>query len=92
MTEITTGMKALAKELGPAEKAPKGASHDGRRQSSMPLIEIAKTKTKDEAMAALEVWRERHPAVAERLEPVDVLLDGIAAQPPSSSARRTSHP
>ncbi|MGV0811111.1 non-homologous end-joining DNA ligase [Mycolicibacterium boenickei] len=68
---------ALADELGPAEKAPKGASRDGRRQSSMPLIEVARTKTKDEAMAALDVWRERYPAVAGRLEPVDVLLDGM---------------
>lgn len=70
---------ALAKELGPAEKAPKGAGQSGagRRVSSMPLLEIAKTKTKDEAMAALDVWRERHPAVAERLEPVDILLDGM---------------
>ncbi|WP_166908336.1 non-homologous end-joining DNA ligase [Mycobacterium sp. DL440] len=68
---------ALAKDLGPAEKAPKAASHDGRRQSSMPLIEIARTKTKDEAMAALDGWRERYPAVAGRLEPVDVLLDGM---------------
>lgn len=79
--DITVGgldaLLALAKELGPAEKAPKAASPDGRRQSSMPLIEIAKTKTKDEALAALDVWRERHPAVAERLEPVDVLLDGM---------------
>ncbi|OMC29027.1 DNA polymerase domain-containing protein [Mycobacterium sp. GA-1841] len=71
------GLLALAKELGPAEKAPKGASRDGRRVSSMPLIEIAKTKTKDEALAALEVWREHHPAAAARLEPVDVLLDGM---------------
>jgi hypothetical protein len=30
----------------------------------MPLIEIARTKTKDEAMAALATWRERHPAAA----------------------------
>ena len=51
---------------------------DGRsRVSTMPLIEIAKTKTKDEAMAALDVWRERYPAAAERLEPVDVLVDGM---------------
>ncbi|OBG87986.1 DNA polymerase domain-containing protein [Mycobacterium sp. NS-7484] len=71
------GLLALAAELGPAEKAPKGASRDGRRQSSMPLIEIAKTKTKDEALGALDVWRERHPAAAARLEPVDVLLDGM---------------
>jgi len=69
----------LAEELGPAEKAPKGARRDGsgRRQSVMPLIEIARTKTKDEAMAALDTWRERHPAAAERLEPADVLVDGM---------------
>jgi DNA ligase D-like protein (predicted polymerase) len=69
----------LAEELGPAEKAPKGARRDGtgRRQSLMPLIEIARTKTKDEAMAALATWRERHPTAAERLQPADVLVDGM---------------
>lgn len=69
----------LADELGPAEKAPKGGgrSGDGRRVSSMPLIEIARTKTKDEATTALDAWRERYPAVAGYLEPVDVLLDGM---------------
>ncbi|MCU1699735.1 MAG: polymerase protein [Mycobacterium sp.] len=83
MNDAPGGLDALlerAKELGPAEKAPKGARRsDGPRGrvSRMPLIEIAKTKTKDEAMAALDVWRERYPAVAERLEPVDVLVDGM---------------
>src|ERR1700742_4122824 len=69
----------LAEELGPAEKAPKGARRDGtgRRRSVMPLIEIARTKTKDEAMAALDTWRGRHPAAAERLKPADVLVDGM---------------
>lgn len=69
----------LAEELGPAEKAPKGARRDGsgRRQSVMPLIEVARTKTKDEAMAALDTWRERHPAAAGRLQPADVLVDGM---------------
>jgi DNA ligase D-like protein (predicted polymerase) len=69
----------LAEDLGPAEKAPKGARRDGsgRRQSVMPLIEIARTKTKDEAMAALDTWRERHPAAAERLQPADILVDGM---------------
>ena len=43
----------------------------------MPLIEIARTKTKDEAMAALDVWRERYPAAAEKLEPADILVDGM---------------
>jgi DNA ligase D-like protein (predicted polymerase) len=70
----------LAEELGPAEKAPKGArrgTSTGRRQSVMPLIEIARTKTKDEAMAALDTWRERYPAAADRLQPADVLVDGM---------------
>lgn len=43
----------------------------------MPLIEVARTKTKDEAMAALDTWRERHPTAAALLEPVDVLVDGM---------------
>jgi DNA ligase D-like protein (predicted polymerase) len=74
------GLLTLAEELGPAEKAPKGArrgERTGRRQSVMPLIEIARTKTKDEAMAALDTWRARYPAAAGRLEPADVLVDGM---------------
>jgi DNA ligase D-like protein (predicted polymerase) len=83
MDDAPGGLDALlerAKQLGPAEKAPKGARRtdgSGNRVSTMPLIEIAKTKTKDEALAALDVWRERYPAAAERLEPVDVLVDGM---------------
>lgn len=72
----------LADRLGPAERAPRGAQKKaqkgtGRRQSVMPLIEIARTKTKDEAMAALDQWRLRHPSVAEKLEPADILVDGM---------------
>jgi DNA ligase D-like protein (predicted polymerase) len=71
----------LAEEMGPPEKAPKGSGKTGganhRRQSSKPLIEIARTKTKDEAMAALDTWRGRYPAVARRLQPADVLVDGM---------------
>ena len=44
---------------------------------TMPLIEVARTKTKDEALAALDAWRRKHPAAAERLEPADVLVDGM---------------
>lgn len=69
----------LADEQGPAEKAPRGArkSVDGRRTSPLPLIEIARTKTRGEAMAALDIWRERHAAAAKQLAPEDVLLDGM---------------
>ncbi len=68
---------ALAEELGPAEKPPKRKSRDGRRVSTMPLIEIARTKTKDEAMAALDIWCERHRVAADRLQSADVLVDGM---------------
>ena len=86
MNDSAAGLErllTLAEELGPAEKAPEGARRgatsgaSGRRQSVMPLIEIARTKTKDEAMAALATWRDRHPAAADRLEPADVLVDGM---------------
>jgi DNA ligase D-like protein (predicted polymerase) len=64
----------LARRMGPAEKPPKGV---GRRQSTMPLIEIARAKTKGEALEGLERWKSRHPAVVHRLEPADILIDGM---------------
>jgi bifunctional non-homologous end joining protein LigD len=71
------GLLALAAELGPAEKPPRGSSADGRRQSTMPLIEIARTKTKPEAVAALERWQSENTDVAGMLHPADVLIDGM---------------
>ncbi|MGI5272624.1 non-homologous end-joining DNA ligase [Nonomuraea sp. CA-218870] len=68
------GLLALAEELGPPPKAPKGT---GRRRQTRPVIEIAKAEHKDEALAGLERWKARHPAVAARLEPADVLVDGM---------------
>jgi len=73
---------ALAERLGPAEKPPRGSGASGsdttgRRESVMPLIEIARTKTKPEAEAALDEWRSRHPSVAAQLQPADVLVDGM---------------
>jgi len=65
---------ALADRLGPAEKPPKGK---GRRQVTMPLIEIARARTTDEALAGLERWKSRHPAAAARLRPADVLVDSM---------------
>jgi bifunctional non-homologous end joining protein LigD len=64
----------LAERLGPAEKPPPGT---GRRQPSRPLIEIARAKTKQEALDGLARWKARHPVVAERLQPADILVDGM---------------
>jgi bifunctional non-homologous end joining protein LigD len=49
----------------------------GRRQSTMPLIEVARAATKDEAMAGLDRWKDRHPAAWPYLEPADVLVDSM---------------
>ncbi len=62
----------------PAKPAPgKTAGPSGRRASVMPLIEIARAETKDEAMAGLERWKQRHPDVWAALEPRDVLVDAM---------------
>jgi DNA ligase D-like protein (predicted polymerase) len=61
------GLLALAEELGPVPRAPK----------DKPLIEVARTRTLEEALAALEVWRSRHPSAAALLEQADVLVDGM---------------
>lgn len=63
---------ALATELGPAEKPPKGT---GRRQPTKPLIEVARTRTEPEALAAFEQWRRAHAAAAGHLQDSDVLVD-----------------
>jgi bifunctional non-homologous end joining protein LigD len=68
------GLLALAERLGPAERPPKGT---GRRQQTMPLIEIARAKTKDEALAGLERWQARHPSVVAHLHAADTLVDGM---------------
>jgi bifunctional non-homologous end joining protein LigD len=49
----------------------------GRRRSTIPVIEISRAAKKDEALAGLERWKERHPAAAAALEPADVLVDGM---------------
>ena len=64
----------LAHRLGPAEKPPKGT---GRRQPTMPLIEIARAKTKEEALEGLERWKARHPSLVRYLQAADILVDGM---------------
>jgi bifunctional non-homologous end joining protein LigD len=64
----------LAEAMGPAEKPPKSA---GRRQSTMPLVEIARAKTKTEALDGLGRWKARHSDIVAMLEASDVLVDGM---------------
>jgi hypothetical protein len=42
-----------------------------------PLIEIGRSKSKEEALAGVERWRLRHPEAAAHLAPADVLVDAM---------------
>jgi bifunctional non-homologous end joining protein LigD len=66
-----------APRVQPSKSRADAKSPTGRRQSTMPLIEVARAETKDEAMAGLERWKARHPSVWPRLEPADVLIDAM---------------
>jgi len=48
-----------------------------RRAPSRPLIEIARARRKDDALAGLERWKTRHPEAAAHLAPADVLVDSM---------------
>jgi bifunctional non-homologous end joining protein LigD len=70
-----------APRVQPSKRRSSGSagakSPTGRRQSTMPLIEVARAETKDEAMTGLERWKARHPEVWPLLEPADVLVDAM---------------
>jgi DNA ligase D-like protein (predicted polymerase) len=70
------------KKEGLAEPPRTGRAADplsptGRRQSSMPLIIVARAQYEADARAALEHWRQRHADVWPLLEPADVLVDSM---------------
>jgi hypothetical protein len=77
------GSSAAAESGGPAGIEPQarrpaaGIQPTGRRRSTMPLIEVARAATKDEALAGLDRWKERHATVWPFLEPADVLVDSM---------------
>jgi hypothetical protein len=48
-----------------------------RRTSKHPLIEIGRAQRKEDALAGLERWRQRHADAASHLEPADVLVDSM---------------
>jgi DNA ligase D-like protein (predicted polymerase) len=61
-----------------AEAAPgKRSGASGRRRSTMPMIEIARAQTREEALAGLERWKSRHGDVWPLLGDADVLVDSM---------------
>jgi bifunctional non-homologous end joining protein LigD len=59
------------------EGEPARVQPSKRRTSKHPLIEIGRAQHKEDALAGLERWKARHPKVAARLEPADVLVDSM---------------
>jgi len=49
----------------------------GRRVPTKPLVEVARARKKDDALAGLERWKARHPEAAAHLRPADVLVDSM---------------
>jgi bifunctional non-homologous end joining protein LigD len=58
-------------------RSDRGSATPGRRTSSKPLIEIARAARRDDALAGLQRWMARHPDVAAKLEPADILVDAM---------------
>jgi hypothetical protein len=48
-----------------------------RRIAKHPLIEIGRARRREDALAGLERWKNRHPEAAAHLEPRDVLVDSM---------------
>ncbi len=72
--------------LGDAPWPPHYRKHAGeparvqpsrRRQPSRPLVEIARAHRKEDALAGLERWKQRHADTAAHLQPADVLVDAM---------------
>src|SRR5262249_49397180 len=42
-----------------------------------PLLEIGRAQRKEDALAGLERWRQRHPDASAHLQPADVLVDAM---------------
>ncbi len=56
-------------------RAKKAAAKKPREK--MPLVVVANSKSREEALAGLERWKERHAAVAKLLAVEDVLVDSM---------------
>src|SRR2546425_843482 len=65
--------------VAPSRRASANAKTkgSGRRQSTQPLITVAKAAHKEDALAGLERWKARHPEAAARLQVDDVLVDSM---------------
>ncbi|MBK0394769.1 non-homologous end-joining DNA ligase [Ramlibacter algicola] len=57
------------KQAGEPRRAPPST------RTKKPVVEIARADREDEAVAAAEQWKQKHPKAASHLQPADVLVD-----------------
>ena len=74
---VQPSKRRAAGPAAPGAAPGRASGPAGRRQSSMPLIEVARAAGQAEAMAGLDRWKERHPDVWPLLGPSDVLVDSM---------------
>jgi bifunctional non-homologous end joining protein LigD len=46
-------------------------------RTKLPLVQIARARRKEDALAGLERWKQRYPEAAAHLQPADVLVDAM---------------
>jgi DNA ligase D-like protein (predicted polymerase) len=46
-------------------------------RTKLPLLQIARARRKEDSIAGLERWKQRHPEVTPHLQPADVLVDAM---------------
>jgi DNA ligase D-like protein (predicted polymerase) len=78
--EPTRVQPSRARRRRPMPPGPGTRPSTGRRVPKHPLIEIARADRKEDALAEVERWKERHPDVAAVLDPADVLVDAMRGQ------------
>ncbi len=72
-------MEGEAPRVAPsrAKSAGTGSARKKPAREKMPLIVVANSQSKDEALAGLERWKARHPEAASHLAVDDVLVDAM---------------
>ncbi len=66
-----------APRVAPSRRKKAAEPQGDTRREKMPLIIVAKSPKKQDALAGLERWKARHPAVAALLAVDDVLVDSM---------------
>jgi len=77
-TRVAPSRRAGARAAKPSAKktAPAASPRSGKRtRESATLVTIARAKRREDALAGLERWKERHSGVAAQLAESDVLVD-----------------